>query len=255
MTSTVNVARVVRCAGLLLALTVFSEGVGVKGAARWPQDGKSKSGAKQQADEKKDDKKDEKKDETLPLKTTRKVSFTTDEGTWMSIDVSPDGKQIVFDLLGDLYVIPSSGGDAKRLTSGPAWDCQPRFSPNGKQIAFISDRNGSDNLWLINADGSQIDGKDARRVSEETDDQLGSPAWSPDGNYIVVRKYGQYPGPTDYLRYTSLWMFHKDGGKGVEVVKGGKGDTQISSGAVFSADGKLVYFSSHAGRFQYNADI
>src|ERR1700745_4287116 len=98
MTSTVNVARVVRCAGLLLALTVFSEGVGVKGAERRSQDGKSKSGSKQQADEKKDDKKDEKKEETLPLKTTRKVNFTTDEGTWMSIDVSPDGKQIVLDL-------------------------------------------------------------------------------------------------------------------------------------------------------------
>ncbi len=81
----------------------------------------------------------------------------------MSIDVSPDGKQIVFDLLGDLYVIPSTGGDAKRLTSGPAWDCQPRFSPNGKQIAFISDRNGSDNLWLINVDGSQIESKEAKK--------------------------------------------------------------------------------------------
>jgi len=69
-----------------------------------------------------------------------------------------------------------------------------------------------------------------------------------------VRKYGQYPGPTDYLRYTSLWMFHKDGGKGVELVKG-KGETAISSGAVFSADGKLVYFSSHAGTYHYNVDI
>jgi len=233
MISTVNNARVMRRAGLLLALAVFFATIGAKGAASWLRDEQSKSGAKQQADEKKDDKKDEKKEETLPLKTTRKVSFTTDEGTWMSIDVSPDGKQIVFDLLGDLYLIPSTGGDAKQLTSGPAWDCQPRFSPNGKQIAFISDRNGSDNLWLINVDGSQIEGKEAKKVSEETDDQLGSPAWSPDGNYIVVRKYGQYPGPTDYLRYTSLWMFHKDGGKGVELVKGGKGETQISSGAVF----------------------
>src|ERR1700720_2716528 len=238
MISTVNIARVMRYAGLSLALTVFSAGVGVKGAARWPQDGKSKSGSKSGGRQQTDEKKDEKKEETLPLKTTRKVSFTTDEGTWMSIDVSPDAKLIVFDLLGDLYVIPSTGGDAKRVTSGPAWDCQPRFSPNGKQIAFISDRNGSDNLWLTNVDGSQIEGKDAKKVSEETDDQLGSPAWSPDGNYIVVRKYGQYPGPTDYLRYTSLWMFHKDGGKGVELVKG-KGDTAINSGAVFSGDGKL----------------
>src|SRR6201987_1971958 len=255
MISTVNIARVMRYAGLSLVLILFFEGIGVTGAALRSRDDKSKSGGKQQTDEKKDDKKDEKKEETLPLKTTRKASFTTDEGTWMSIDVSPDGKQIVLDLLGDLYVIPSTGGDAKRLTSGPAWDCQPRFSPNGKQIAFISDRNGSDNLWLINVDGSQLEGKDAKKVSEETDDQLGSPAWSPDGNYIVVRKYGQYPGPTDYLRYTSLWIFHKDGGKGVELVKGGKGETQISSGAVFSADGKLVYFSSHGGRFQYNVDI
>jgi len=220
-------------------------------ASTRPQEDRSKSADNPDS---KDGKKDEKKDETLPLKTTRKVSFTTDEGTWMSLDVSPDGKQIVFDLLGDLYTVPSTGGDAKRLTSGPAWDCQPRFSPNGKQIAFISDRSGSDNLWLINVDGSQTEGKEAKKVSDETDDQLGSPAWSPDGNYIVVRKYGQYPGPTDYLRYTSLWMFHKDGGKGVEVVKG-KGPTTISSGAVFSPDGKFVYFSSHAGKFEYNADI
>src|ERR1700741_5000654 len=154
MISTVNIARVMRCAGLLLALTVFCAGFGGRGAGVRPKDDKSKSGGKQQTDEKKDDKKDEKKEETLPLKTTRKVSFTTGEGTWMSIDVSPDGKLIVFDLLGDLYVIPSTGGDAKRLASGPAWDCQPRFSPNGKQIAFISDRNGCDKFWVSNVDGS-----------------------------------------------------------------------------------------------------
>src|SRR6202142_4370259 len=131
-------------------------------SAAWTQEDKSKSADNPDA---KDGKKDEKKDETLPLKTTRKVSFTTDEGTWMSVDISPDFKQIVFDLLGDLYLLPSGGGDAKRITSGPAWDCQPRFSPNGKQIAFISDRNGSDNLWLVNVDGSQIEGKEAKKVS------------------------------------------------------------------------------------------
>src|SRR5580704_7604916 len=116
-------------------------------ASTRPQEDRSKSADNPDA---KDGKKDEKKDETLPLKTTRKVSFTTDEGTWMSLDVSPDGKQIVFDLLGDLYTVPSTGGEATRITSGLPWDCQPRFSPDGKQIAFISDRGGKDDIWLIN---------------------------------------------------------------------------------------------------------
>ncbi|MGB0033882.1 MAG: amidohydrolase family protein [Candidatus Acidiferrales bacterium] len=215
------------------------------GAAGGPaaQEDKSKS---QESSDTKDEKK---KEEKLPLTPTRKISFTTDEGTWMSLDISPDGKQIVFDLLGDLYLAPVAGGESKRLTSGLPWDCQPRFSPDGKQVAFISDRNGSDNLWLIN-----VDGTGAKKVSEETDDQLGSPAWAPDGSYIIVRKYGPYPGPENYLRVTSLWLFHKDGGKGLELVKA-KGETQISSGASFSPDGKLVYFSTHADRFRYNTDI
>jgi Tol biopolymer transport system component/imidazolonepropionase-like amidohydrolase len=215
---------------------------GVAAAAPEPQE--DKSAAPDQAEGKA-----EKKEQTLPLKPTRKISFTTDEGTWVSLDVSPDSKQIVFDLLGDLYTVSTSGGEAQRLTSGLPWDCQPRFSPDGKQIAFISDRNGSDNLWIMNADGTN-----PKRVSDETDYLLGSPAWAPDGNYIVARRYGPYPGPEDYLRMTGLWMFHKDGGKGIEVVKG-KGETQISSGAAFSPDGKLIYFSSHRDQFHYNVDI
>ena len=51
----------------------------------------------------------------LPLKPARKVTFTTDEATWVSLDVAPDGKGIVFDLLGDLYLLPIAGGEAKRL--------------------------------------------------------------------------------------------------------------------------------------------
>jgi Tol biopolymer transport system component len=120
----------------------------------------------QKDDKDKDEK--EKKPEKLPIEPKRKIPFTTDEGTWMTLDVSPDGKQIVFDILGDLYLLPIAGGEAKALTTGMPWDCQPRFSPDGKQIAFISDKTGSDNIWLINTDGSN-----PKQVTKETDFLLG----------------------------------------------------------------------------------
>ena len=82
------------------------------------------------------------KDDSLPLGTTRTVSFDVSEGTWMSLDLSPDGQTIVFELLGDLYTLPVAGGTATRLTSGPAFDSQPRYSPDGKHIVFLSDRGG-----------------------------------------------------------------------------------------------------------------
>src|SRR6185436_18275467 len=100
-----------------------------------------------QKDEKKDEPKD-KKEEGLPLKTDKKIEFTTDEGTWMSLDVSSDGKTILFDLLGDVYIVPIGGGEAKRIMGGLSFESQPKFSPDGKKIVFISDRSGAENLWL-----------------------------------------------------------------------------------------------------------
>ena len=82
----------------------------------------------------------------LPLKTARTHTFTTTKGTWLSLDVSPDGKQIVFDLLGDLYSLPITGGKATRLTHGMAYDVPPRFSSDGKKVVFVSDRSGGENL-------------------------------------------------------------------------------------------------------------
>src|SRR5438093_3423860 len=105
------------------------------------------------AKSKKDDK-PKKWDVDAPPGPFTDAHIDTDEGTWMSLDVSPDGKDIVFDMLGDLYVIPMAGGDAKSLTHGVAWDEHPRFSPDGKRIAFTSDRGGGDNIWVMNRDGS-----------------------------------------------------------------------------------------------------
>ncbi len=91
----------------------------------------------------------------LPLVTTRTLSFTTSEGTWMSLDLSRDGKTMVFELLGDLYTLPVTGGEATRITSGQAYDMQAAFSPDGTRLVFISDRNGSENIWIANADGTK----------------------------------------------------------------------------------------------------
>lgn len=198
------------------------------------------------AQEKKEEKKDTLVTE-LPLKPERMIEFETDEGTWISLDVAPDGKTIVFDLLGDLYLLPMNGGEAKAISSGLAWDCQPRFSPDGKYITFISDRNGNDNVWIINADGTK-----PRAVTKETKYNFGGPTWTPDGNFIVARRFGEYPLES-YLRKIQLWMIHKDGGSGVQLTK--EDNQTICSAGSFSPDGRFLYFSTHAGRFQYNVDI
>lgn len=116
---------------------------------------------------------------------TRAIEFTTDEGTSLSIDVSPDGRWVAFDLLGHIWRVPTSGGAAESLTqnSGVALNYHPAYSPDGRHIAFISDREGQNNLWIMNADGS-----DPRVVYENEDVRMLTPAWTPDGDYIVVRR-------------------------------------------------------------------
>jgi imidazolonepropionase-like amidohydrolase/Tol biopolymer transport system component len=140
------------------------------------------------------------KNKGLPLITTRTLSFTTSEGTWMSLDLSRDGKTIVFELLGDLYTLPVTGGEATRITNGQAYDMQPAFSPDGKRIVFISDRNGSENIWIANADGTK-----PRAVTTTERENYMSPIWSPDGEYVVAAKGAQ------------LWMYHESGGSGVQM--------------------------------------
>jgi imidazolonepropionase-like amidohydrolase/Tol biopolymer transport system component len=170
------------------------------------------------------------------------------QGTWMNIDLSPDGKTIVFDLLGDIYILPVSGGEAQPLMTDIAWQMQPRFSPDGKYIAFTSDEDGGDNLWIMNADGSN-----PKAVSSEPFRLLNSPAWSPDGNYIVGRKHftsGRSLGAGE------VWMYHKTGGKGVKLTKRPNDQKDLGEPA-YSTDGKYVYFSQDAtpGKtFHYSKD-
>src|SRR4051794_4793591 len=186
-------------------------------------------------------------DVTQPRGQTRDIDFTTSEGTWMSADLSPDRTWIVFDLLGHIYRMPAAGGEATVLTqaSGVALNFQPRISPDGKTIAFISDRRGQYNLWTMNADGSN-----QRAVFTDMNATALEPAWTSDGNYILVRKGGRGGGEGG-APAGGIWMYHKDGGQGVQLVgsTAGRGGAGGGGGAnaspqwpTVSGDGKYLYY-------------
>jgi Tol biopolymer transport system component/imidazolonepropionase-like amidohydrolase len=180
-----------------------------------------------------------------PHGPSKTVAFTTDEGTWISLDVHPDGQRIVFSLLGDLYLIPAAGGEAKRITSGAAYDVQPRFSPDGRLIAFASDRGGTENIWTCD-----LEGANARQVSQEKDSTVNGPAWSPDGDYLVGRKR-----ITDVssLGTVELWMYHVKGGQGVKITD--KEKQADAADPAFSPDGRFIYFSARDARFKYDRNV
>ncbi|RMH74758.1 MAG: amidohydrolase, partial [Calditrichaeota bacterium] len=176
------------------------------------------------------------------------VEFTLTEGTWMNLDVSPDGKEIVFDLLGDIYVIPIEGGEARALTSGLAFDAQPRYSPDGSKISFTSDRGGGDNIWIMNRDGSE-----PRAVTNEDFRLLNNAVWTPDGQYLIARKHFT---SRRSLGAGEMWMYHISGGKGLRLTKR-KNDQQDAGEPWVSPDGRYLYFSedmSGGSTFQYNKD-
>jgi imidazolonepropionase-like amidohydrolase/Tol biopolymer transport system component len=180
------------------------------------------------------------------LRTEIKIDTST--GTWLSLDVSPQGDEIVFDLLGDIYTIPIAGGEAKALTSGIAWDMQPRYSPDGKRIAFTSDRGGGDNIWVMNRDGSQ-----PSQVSKEDFRLLNSPAWSPDGQYIAARKHFTAQRS---LGSGEIWLYHVSGGGGLQLTKKPNDQKDVGEPS-FSPDGRYVYFSQDLTPglvFEYNKD-
>ena len=175
-------------------------------------------------------------------------SFTTDEGTWMNLDVSPDGQTIVFDMVGDIYTLPITGGTAKAIKTGIPFEIQPRFSPDGTKISFTSDAGGGDNIWVMNVDGS-----DAKQVTKEDFRLLNNAVWSADGDYLIARKHftsGRSLGAGE------MWQYHKTGGSGIQLTKR-KNDQQDVNEPFVSSDGKYLYYSEDVypgGYFQYNKD-
>jgi imidazolonepropionase-like amidohydrolase/Tol biopolymer transport system component len=182
--------------------------------------------------------------------TIKQVPIKTDEGTWMDVDVSPDGQTLAFTLLGDIYTMPIAGGTPKRIADGLAWDVQPRFSPDGSRIAFTSDRGGGDNIWVMNTDGS-----DKRQVTKEDFRLLNQPTWSPDGRFIAAKKHFT----TERSAGTGeIWLYHVSGGGGVQVVERANERLQKELGEpVFAPDGSAIYYTRNTtpgNTFEYAQD-
>lgn len=192
--------------------------------------------------------KDNKWDVNQPPFPLQEVEFTVTEGTWMNLDVSPDGKTIVFDMLGDIYTIPVTGGTATALRTGIAYEVQPRFSPDGKYISFTSDAGGGDNIWIMKTDGSN-----GKQITKEDFRLLNNAVWTTDGNYLVARKHFT---STRSAGAGEMWMYHISGGSGFQLTKR-KNDQQDAGEPWMSPDGKYVYYSEDiypGGYFQYNKD-
>jgi Tol biopolymer transport system component/imidazolonepropionase-like amidohydrolase len=183
---------------------------------------------------------DEPENENLPLEAARSFRLDTNEGSWLSLDVSPDGETIVFDMLGDLFTLPIGGGTATRLTSGMAFDMQPRFSPDGETILFVSDRSGGNNLWTLD-----LASGDTTQVTKGNGDLWISPEWAPDGTYIAASK-----GETR-LGAVKLWLGHIDGGSGRVLIP--EPDQLKTVGAAFTPDGRYIWHARRNNSWDYNA--
>ncbi|SOE22569.1 Imidazolonepropionase [Spirosomataceae bacterium TFI 002] len=190
----------------------------------------------------------EKWDVNNPPGPFKDVSFNTSEGTWMNLDISPDGKMIAFDLLGDIYEMPISGGSATIIRSGHAIEVQPRYSPDGSKILFTSDAGGGDNCWIYDRKS-----KKAEQITKEDFRLLNNGVWSAKGDYIIARKHFS---SSRSLGAGELWMYHTSGGKGLQLTKR-KNDQQDLNEPSASLDGKYIYYSEDmypGGYFQYNKD-
>lgn len=185
----------------------------------------------------------------LTLKTEREMKFTTDEGTWISLDVSPDGQQIVFDLLGHIYEMPITGGDAKQITFGQGFDSMPHFSPDGSRIVFISDRNGAQNVWIANSDGTHL-----ARLTDDQQSNFAEPIWSRDGQSVIVARH-----PEPLFDTWELWMYYVNGGSGVQITKSDPPSVPPDNRINYiepqlSPDGKYIYYTRRPGAFKVYDD-
>lgn len=135
---------------------------------------------------------------------------------WLrDVQISPDGTEIAFCYKGDIYKVPANGGTATQLTTQASYECSPIWSPDSKQIAFASDRNGNFDLFVMSADGGA-----ARRLTTHSASEIPS-TFTTDGNYILFSASIQDPAnsalfPTSAM--TELYKVPVTGGRTEQVL-------------------------------------
>jgi Tol biopolymer transport system component len=123
---------------------------------------------------------------------SKPVSITVDEGTSMAVTASPDGKWLAMDLQGSIWVLPASGGAARRVTDIFNDARQPAWSPDGKSIVFFGYRDGGYHLWSVAPDGTG-----QRELTRGAFDDR-DPAFSHDGTRIAFSSDRGNPLGSDY---------------------------------------------------------
>lgn len=157
------------------------------------------------------------------------VAFDVHAGTSYSVSPSPDGQWLAIDLQGTLWVVPSKGGEARRITDYYNDAHLPVWSPDGKRLAYYAYRDGDYDLWTVHPDGS-----DARQLTHGEDDDR-DPAWSPDGQSVAFA--------SDRAGSYDIWVVNVADGALHQITSGPREDRAPA----WSADGKTLAFSGTQG--------